>query len=53
MLRISPGSLHSSSLLLLLLLLLQGHRGEGGDAMDVDGEEAELLVSGTRPAQQR
>jgi hypothetical protein len=30
-----------------LLLLLQAHRGEGGDAMDVDGEEDELLVSGT------
>lgn len=27
------------------LLSLQAHRGEGGDGLDVDGEEAELLVS--------
>jgi hypothetical protein len=33
-------------LLVLLLLPLQAHRGEGGDAMDVDGEEDELLVRG-------
>jgi hypothetical protein len=30
--------------MLFALFALQAHRGEGGDAMDVDGEEAELLV---------